>query len=375
MPRVEPSLTSTSALSSSSPPPSSSGQHPPHTTTQTSSSSSTVGPTAPQTGDSSNLQDPPPSRRGRKGFTVHWPFQSIATADTLSILDAGGALGWPSQGGGVGPQSNKGPPALFRRATWQPPQLPASSDGGSPRDSTLIPDYVVNFIRGETPETVARRKRNGGHQGMRAVDITHQHRPQRSHMALLIGDADAATNGMRSPLRRMYAPSDSTATSTTTELRQILPNRGLHTRHVSEKPRRYSWRSALFGWRGGVLLTLLLVLIILITGFVCLVVAGTQIALLIGAMDLFNGSCTTAKGMNWGLHAVVNLAVVVFILGANYVFQVLSSPTRAEVARAHESKGWLEIGVPSVSNLKHVSKVKAFLAFLLLAVAVAIQIL
>lgn len=324
---------------------------------------------------------------------MHWPFQSIATADTLSILDAAGA-----QGGEGGSGQAQAPPALFRRATWQPPLLlPASAaDGGSARSSTLIPDYVVNFIRGETPETVARRKRNRGHQGMRAVDITHQHRPQRSHMALLIADEDATTTGpttaaMQSPLRRTYAPSDSTmAASATTELRQMLPNGRAYTsnslrRHhaTSEKQQNRKKkkssanprRSALLGWRGGVLLLLLLLLIILIAGFVCLVVAGTKIAFLIGAMDLFVGSCATARAINWGLHAIVNLVVVVFILGANYVFQVLSSPTRSDVARAHGLKRWLEIGVPSLSNLRHVSRLKAFLALLLPAVAVTIQLL
>lgn len=298
-----------------------------------------------QTGDSSSqhLQEPPPSRRGRKGFTVHWPFQSIAT-DTLSIFTS------PA-------------PELFRRATWQPPKIHDENDSVvSPRDSTLIPDYVVNFIRGETPETVARRKRNGGHQGMRAVDVTHQHKPQRSHMALLEGDGGARRN---LGYARSHA-SGSTNTSTTTERQQILPD--------SEKP-RHGWKRVTTGWRSGVLLNLLLILAILIIGFVCLVIAGTKIAILVGDMNLFIGSCATAASINWGLHALINVVVVILIVGANYVFQVLSSPKRSEISGAHESRKWLEIGVPSARNFRHIGAGRAFLALVLLTVAVVTQIM
>lgn len=309
---------------------------------------------------------PPPSRRGRKGFTVHWPFQSIAT-DTLSVFTSPAA------------------PELFRRATWQPPKQPAvydpddDDDGrgpnkndqrGSQRDSTLIPDYVVNFIRGETPETVARRKRNGGHQGMRAVDITHQHRPQRSHMALFEGDRDARS-----------LASATTDSSTMTELQQILPGGG-HGHFGGEKgfgeglgADAVGWRRMTTGWRSGVLLNLLLITAILVAGFVCLVVAGTRIALLVGDMELFTGTCAAVATTSWGLHALVNVAVVVLLVGANYVFQVLSSPTRTEVAAAHARRAWLEIGVPSARNFAHIGRGRALLALVVLAVAVATQII
>lgn len=305
-----------------------------------------------------DLQQPPPSRRGRKGFTVHWPFQSIAT-DTLSIFTSPG-------------------PELFRRATWQPPKLASEGDDGlddgvaSVRDSTLIPDYVVNFIRGETPETVARRKRNGGNQGMRAVDITHQHRPQRSHMGVLLDEegeedhgADPQMRGARSGYPRSLG-SISTATSTNTELQQILPD--------GRRPRS-GWKGMTTGWRSGVLLNLLLILVILITGFVCLVIAGTKMAILVGDMGLFTESCSEAATVTWGLHALINVAVVILLVGANYVFQVLSSPTRSEIAVAHENRNWLEIGVPSARNFRHIGRGRSFLAVVLLAVAVATQIM
>lgn len=283
---------------------------------------------------------------------MHWPFQtqSIAT-DTLSIFTSNA-------------------PALFRRATWNPPK-PDDLDSTvtSPRDSTLIPDYVVNFIRGETPETVARRKQNGGARGMRTVDITHQHRPQRSHMAVLEGEGGgrAFLRGQPQHHDDGDAHSQTTGTSTTTELQQILPG--------DEKSRKGGWRELTSGWKCGLLMNLVLIVVVLTAGFVCLVVAEMKIALTLGDMSLFTGSCSTARNLDWGLHALINAAVVVLMVGANYVFQVLSSPTRSEIAAAHESKKWLEIGVPSVRNFRHIAKGRAVLALLLLAVAVATQIM
>lgn len=277
---------------------------------------------------------------------MHWPFQtqSVAT-DTLSIF-------------------TNNAPALFRRATWNPPKPDdLESTVTSPRDSTLIPDYVVNFIRGETPETVARRKQNGGAKGLRAVDITHQHRPQRSHMALLEG---ASGGGFSRQHDDGYMHSNSTATSTTTELQQILPG--------NEKPGK-GWRSLSSGWKSGVMLNLALILAILIAGFVCLVIAETKIAFTLGYLDVFTGSCLTARNIDWGLHALINVLVVVFIVGANYIFQVLSSPKRSEISAAHESQKWLEIGVPSVRNFRHIGRGRAALAMGLLALAVATQVI
>ncbi|ROV89686.1 hypothetical protein VSDG_08074 [Cytospora chrysosperma] len=252
-------------------------------------------------------------------------------------------------------------PELFRRTTVQVPRGVVDDDSSpGTRDSTLIPDYVVNFIRGETPETVARRKQNGGNKGMRAVDITHQHRHQRSQMALLEGvDENEA--------RRAYdSMSNFTWSSTMTQLQQMLP-------WANEKPGMR--RRLTSGWRFGVLVNMFLILVILITGFICVVLSGIKIAVLVGEMEVFSGSCQEATNINWGLHALINVFTMILILGANYVFQVLSSPTRSEVSGAHNGKHWVEIGVPSIRNFRHIGKGRVLLALVLLAVAVVTQII
>ncbi|KAK7746493.1 hypothetical protein SLS53_002452 [Cytospora paraplurivora] len=254
-------------------------------------------------------------------------------------------------------------PELFRRTTVQVQNRGAENDSGAgTRDSTLIPDYVVNFIRGETPETVARRKQNGGNQGMRAVDITHQHRHQRSHMALLEN-----ANENENDARRAYdAQSNFTWSSTMTQLQQMLP-------WSNEKPG--TRRRLMTGWRFGVFVNILLLIVVFITGFICAVYAGSKVPISTGEMDLFTGSCRVATSIDLGLHALINVFVMILIVGASYIFQVLSSPTRSEVSRAHDGKHWLEIGVPSVRNFGHIGKLRAGLAIALLTVAVATQIM
>lgn len=123
------------------------------------------------------------------------------------------------------------------------------------------------------------------------------------------------------------------------------------------------------------MLNLALLLLILIVGFVCLIIAETKSTLTLGYLSIFTGACSSARNINWGLHVLINVAVVVIIVGANYVFQVLSSPKRSEISAAHESRTWLEIGVPSMRNFRYIGRNRAVLAIVLLAAAVATQIM
>ncbi|KAK4157725.1 hypothetical protein C8A00DRAFT_40003 [Chaetomidium leptoderma] len=129
------------------------------------------------------------------------------------------------------------------------------------------------------------------------------------------------------------------------------------------------------GWRAGVALNVVVAFVVLITGFVCLIVAISGVSLSAGRSAIFEGPCATAAGVDWGVHAVVNVFVVVLVAGANYTFQVLSSPTRGEVNEAHGKGEWLDIGVPSFRNLGHIEGSRTVLAVVVLATAVFTQIM
>jgi hypothetical protein len=135
------------------------------------------------------------------------------------------------------------------------------------------------------------------------------------------------------------------------------------------------WLQGGGGWRAGVALNVLVAFAVLIAGFVCLIVATSGAALDAGRSAIFVGGCAAARGIDWGSHAAVSVVVVVLVAGANYAFQVLSSPTRDEVTAAHRRGEWLDIGVPSFRNLGRVQGSRMLLTAVVLVTAVFTQIM
>lgn len=268
---------------------------------------------------------------------MQWPFQSIASETEVS--------------------SDTANTAPIRPVTWQPKRLRDNDENSIEQD--IIPDYVKNYIRGETPESVARRKRNGGKLGERGVDIAHQHRPHQSRVAEFEGFRDI--NGTVSRLESFNEWSGDE------DQRHILPG--------SREKKSKGWRRLLIGWRAGIALNALLSLVVLVAGIVCLVVAISKGFVAAGKSIIYTGSCAEASAINWGLHAAVNILVVVLLAGANYAFQVLSSPTRTEIAVAHFRKRWLDIGIPSFRNLAHIESGRTVLAVAILVTAAFTQII
>lgn len=74
---------------------------------------------------------------------------------------------------------------------------------------------------------------------------------------------------------------------------------------------------------------------------------------LIGTIQ--EGKCDQTKHLGLWLHLAINVLSTLLLSASNYCMQCLSSPTRAEINKAHNEKRWLDIGVPSVKNLRRVS--------------------
>ncbi|KAK3899776.1 hypothetical protein C8A05DRAFT_36590, partial [Staphylotrichum tortipilum] len=129
------------------------------------------------------------------------------------------------------------------------------------------------------------------------------------------------------------------------------------------------------GWRRGVALNVLGMFLVLITGFVCLIIAISGVPLGAGRSAIFVGGCGTTVGIDMGLHVVISVFVVGILAAANYAFQVLGSPTREEVDAAHTRRDWLDVGVPSLRNLGRIAGRRAVLAVLLVTAAVLTQVL
>lgn len=203
---------------------------------------------------------------------------------------------------------------------------------------------------------MARRKRNGGKLGERGVDVAHQHRPHQSRVAEI--------EGFRS---LDETPSRLGSSHDGDDQRRILSG-------CNEKPER-GWRRLTAGWRAGVASNVLFAFSILVLGVVFLIYALSRGSGAAGKSIIYSGSCARASAINWGLHAAINFFVVVLLAGANYVFQVLSSPTRTEVAVAHFRRNWLDIGIPSFRNLAHIDTGRGLLVAVILTTAALTQIM
>lgn len=129
------------------------------------------------------------------------------------------------------------------------------------------------------------------------------------------------------------------------------------------------------GWRGGVTLNVLLAFFVFVITIVCVGLAGARGNISAGASTILEGSERKVQGANWGVHAVVNVFAIVLIAGTNYIFQILSSPTRPEVDSAHERFKWLDIGIPSLRNLRLISPARAILSATLIMLAFTSQII
>lgn len=75
----------------------------------------------------------------------------------------------------------------------------------------------------------------------------------------------------------------------------------------------------------------------------------------LGLGSIYEGSCAKTKKMSLLIHLGINALATVLLSGSNYCMQCLAAPTRAEVDKAHARRLWVDIGVPSIRNLRRIS--------------------
>ncbi len=71
---------------------------------------------------------------------------------------------------------------------------------------------------------------------------------------------------------------------------------------------------------------------------------------------LYQGDCSKTEKISTGLHVIINLLSTLLLGASNLCMQLLAAPTRSEIDRAHQKFIWLDIGAPSLRNLRHVGR-------------------
>ena len=94
-----------------------------------------------------------------------------------------------------------------------------------------------------------------------------------------------------------------------------------------------------------------------------------------GLGTLYDGSCKRTATLTFWAHLVVNVLSTLLLGASNYSMQCLSSPTRSEIDKAHRIGVWVDIGVPSVRNLRWLSTSRIIIWWLLAISSIPLHLL
>jgi hypothetical protein len=120
-------------------------------------------------------------------------------------------------------------------------------------------------------------------------------------------------------------------------------------------------RQRLSGWRFGVMCAAITCVLVFCINVSFAIYGVSKAGAHGGIGTMFAGSCDTIKDLSLWLHLAINVLSTLLLGGSNYTMQCLISPTRQEIDRAHSEKKWLDIGVPSIRNLKHIATTRMLL--------------
>ncbi|KAK0515276.1 hypothetical protein JMJ35_002655 [Cladonia borealis] len=128
--------------------------------------------------------------------------------------------------------------------------------------------------------------------------------------------------------------------------------------------KRKSKHKYLQGWHMGVALCAFTAGTVLVINVIVTIWGAARFGVHGTLVTIQNGDCSKSKKLSLWLHLAINILSTLLLGASNYCMQCLSSPSRAEIDSAHSQHIWLDIGVPSVRNLRRVSWNKIILWWL-----------
>jgi hypothetical protein len=125
---------------------------------------------------------------------------------------------------------------------------------------------------------------------------------------------------------------------------------------------RYSTRSWAFGLYTGLYASITVLLSNIALMMIGLVSHG-------GVVDavgtIAQGEAHRIARISTAYHVLINVMSTVLLTSSNYAMQTLCAPTRDDINDAHAKGHWLEIGIMSIHNLRHVKRRRMILWVLL----------
>ena len=129
------------------------------------------------------------------------------------------------------------------------------------------------------------------------------------------------------------------------------------------------------GYHFGVLCCAVIAAVVLIINLIFTIWAVSNSGIQDGLGTLQDGSCKRTTTLTFWIHLAVNVLSTLLLGASNYSMQYLSSPTRSEIDNAHNQGVWLDIGVPSVRNLRRLSTIRIVLWWLLAISSIPLHLL
>lgn len=134
------------------------------------------------------------------------------------------------------------------------------------------------------------------------------------------------------------------------------------------------WRK-INGYRFGLLICIGSMGTIVLINSILTIWAWKSLAVNAGFRTIQRGHCAQTKKLNLWFHLAINVLGTALLSASNYTMQCLSSPTRQEINKAHSQNEWLDIGVPSVRNLKRITRKRIVLWSLLALTSLPLQLM
>ena len=129
------------------------------------------------------------------------------------------------------------------------------------------------------------------------------------------------------------------------------------------------------GWRMGATLSAIAAATILLLNIIVTIAASARNPEHGGLADIQDGNCAQSERIDFWLHLLINVLSTILLAASNYCMQCLSSPTRADIDKAHSQHRWLDIGIPSIRNLGSMSLFKLSLWWLLALSSIPLHLL
>jgi hypothetical protein len=124
--------------------------------------------------------------------------------------------------------------------------------------------------------------------------------------------------------------------------------------------------SRFYGWRMGIVFGSTMSAIVLCCNIIAVVVATSLSTRKSGNfVEIKHGTDIAISRWSTGFHIVINVFSTILLAASNYTMQVLCSPTRSDLDAAHQKGIWLDVGLLSLRNLRHLPRGRIVLGLLL----------